>query len=184
MGFSCVKIKFPDLVLSLTSQNNLLARIKAVFMAVLSQFLLLGGAFFSFGCRHRDYQVESRPSPSLVPVPVFSMVQSLKNQLPVMQYSCFVKRKSGACVVDDPTCCIVCMNFVDRSHEVRELGSCYHVFHRDCLDAWIDHGNITCPLCKSKLLPAQGNSSRFGSDPWRKERMIYLFGDDEMMGTC
>ncbi|XWS61422.1 hypothetical protein CRYUN_Cryun07bG0124600 [Craigia yunnanensis] len=182
MGFSCVNITFPELVLLLTSQNNLLGHIKAIVIAVVSQIPLLGKAY-SFGCGHHDNQVENRPSPYLVPVPVFFMVQSVKNQLPVTQYSCFINRRSGACDADDPTC-IVCMNCIERSHEVRELSSCSHVFHRDCLDSWIDHGNITCPLCKSKLLPAQGNNSRFGSDPWRRERMIYLFGEDEMMGTC
>ncbi|OMO95114.1 Zinc finger, RING-type [Corchorus capsularis] len=117
---------------------------------------------------------------SLVPVPVFFTVESVKNQLPVMQYSSFVKRKSGGFIADDPTC-IVCLKSVEASDEVRELGNCNHVFHRDCLDAWIDIGNITCPLCKSKLTSAssQGNNNtRFGNDPWRRERMIYLFGED------
>ncbi|XVF51097.1 hypothetical protein PTKIN_Ptkin04bG0157000 [Pterospermum kingtungense] len=76
------------------------------------------------------------------------------------------------------------MNPIERSDEVRELSSYSHVFHKSRLDSWIDHGNITCPLCKSKLLPAhQRNNSRFGSDVWRRERMIYLFGQDEMMST-
>ncbi|XP_022714511.1 E3 ubiquitin-protein ligase RHA2B-like [Durio zibethinus] len=181
MGFPSGNIKFPEIVLLLTSQYNLLGHIKAIVIAVLSQLPLLGKVY-PFGRGRHDNQAENRPSPSLVPVPVFFMVQSVKNQLPVMQYSCFVSRRSGACDTDDPTC-IVCMNCIERSHEVIELSSCNHVFHRDCLGCWIDHGNITCPLCKSKLLPAQGNNSRLGSDPWRRERMIYLFGEDEMMGT-
>ncbi|OMO57544.1 Zinc finger, RING-type [Corchorus olitorius] len=142
------------------------------------------GKAFPFGCtrHHHDHEVNNhRPSPRLVPVPVSLMVQSLKNQIPVMQYSRFViKRKSSGDYVaaesDHPTC-IVCLNGVEPSDEVRELGSCNHVFHKDCLDAWIDHGNVTCPLCKSKLSNNNSNS-RLGNDPWRMERMIYLFGED------
>ncbi|OMO97795.1 Zinc finger, RING-type [Corchorus olitorius] len=148
--------------------------------------------FFSFGRRTQvgastseiNDEHRSRSASSLVPVPVFFTVESVKNQLPVMQYGSFVKRKSGDFVAaddDDPTC-IVCMKGVEPSDEVRELGNCNHVFHRDCLDAWIDLGNVTCPLCKSKLSSAspQGNNNLrlAGNDPWRRERMIYLFGED------
>ncbi|OMO50801.1 Zinc finger, RING-type [Corchorus capsularis] len=146
------------------------------------------GRPFSFGCRqhhhdeHEDdiYNHGAPPDPCLVPVPVSLMVQSLKTQLPVMQYSRFVikrSKSSGAAESESahPITCIVCLNGVEPSDEVRELGSCNHVFHKDCLDAWIDHGNVTCPLCKSKL---SNSNSRLGNDPWRMERMIYLFGQD------
>lgn len=182
MGFSIINIEFPELVLLFSFLNKLLGHIKAYS--------------FRSGRHDHDHQLlENRPSASLVPVPVFFMVQSVKNQLPVLQYSCLVNRRSGSgsgsgggtcdhADEDDPTSCIICMNCINRSDEVRELSSCNHVFHRDCLDSWIDHGNMTCPLCKSKLLATQGSNSRFGNDPWRKERMIYLFGEDEMTSTC
>ncbi|XVF10185.1 hypothetical protein REPUB_Repub07fG0161000 [Reevesia pubescens] len=111
MGLACVNIKFPELVLLLiTSQNNLLVHIKAIVIAVLSQLPLLGkDCSFGRGGHDHNQVDQNRPSPSLVPVPLFLMVQSVKNQLPIMQYSCFVNRRSGACDADDdePTC-IVC----------------------------------------------------------------------------
>ncbi|WP_422615257.1 RING finger domain-containing protein, partial [Corynebacterium parakroppenstedtii] len=30
--------------------------------------------------------------------------------------------------------------------------NCRHVFHRCCLDGWLDLGRMTCPLCRSPLL--------------------------------
>ena len=71
---------------------------------------------------------------------------------------------------------------------MRELGNCCHVFHKECIDAWMDQGQATCPLCRSKLMPAGDDEHgrneliKNGGDPWRRERMIYLFGEDYVMG--
>ena len=72
--------------------------------------------------------------------------------------------------------CAVCLNQLRKRDQVRELGNCCHVFHRLCIDTWIDHGyNKTCPLCRAPLL----TSTRLGSQPsWAVERLLYLFGDD------
>uniref|UniRef100_A0A0D3FZB0 RING-type domain-containing protein n=1 Tax=Oryza barthii TaxID=65489 RepID=A0A0D3FZB0_9ORYZ len=38
--------------------------------------------------------------------------------------------------------------------EVRRLSNCRHVFHRGCLDRWIEHDDQrTCPLCRAPLIP-------------------------------
>ncbi|XP_062074832.1 brassinosteroid-responsive RING protein 1-like [Humulus lupulus] len=122
-----------------------------------------------------------RPPPSLVAVPaVFFMAESIKKQLPAMPYSSLVEKsstRSSSCL----TSCIVCMNEIECKEEVRVPINCRHVFHKECLDAWIDQGQPSCPLCRSKLLPSSENhqdEDQDGHDPWRKERMLYLFGDD------
>ncbi|KAF8765362.1 hypothetical protein HU200_008504 [Digitaria exilis] len=51
------------------------------------------------------------------------------------------------------TTCIVCLETVEATDEVRRLGNCAHAFHRGCIDKWIDMGRATCPLCRSDLLP-------------------------------
>lgn len=83
--------------------------------------------------------------------------------------------------------CVVCMDGVDAEEEIRQLSNCQHVFHAGCLDRWIDNGHVTCPLCRSKLLHDNGGGKpddrSCGSDPWRVERMVYLFGEDCDMGT-
>ncbi|KAB1209671.1 RING-H2 zinc finger protein RHA1a [Morella rubra] len=81
--------------------------------------------------------------------------------------------------------CAVCLNQLSMDDEIRELRNCCHVFHRECIDRWVDrdHENhVTCPLCRTPLL----TSSQFhslscgsGTQPsWAVERLLYLFGDD------
>ncbi|KAF7836855.1 brefeldin A-inhibited guanine nucleotide-exchange protein 5 [Senna tora] len=61
--------------------------------------------------------------------------------------------------------CAVCLNQIKMEDEVRELMNCDHVFHRECIDRWLDHDhdhenyNPTCPLCRAPLL-----TSFFSSD--------------------
>lgn len=89
--------------------------------------------------------------------------------------------------------CAVCLNQLSTKDEVRELRNCCHVFHRECLDRWLDHDHQdhhhgleihkTCPLCRAPLLtPLQSQNLSFGatrSQPsWAVERLLYLFGDD------
>ncbi|OVA04683.1 zinc finger protein [Macleaya cordata] len=70
---------------------------------------------------------------------------------------------------------------MERSHEIRELSNCCHVFHRECLDMWIDQYHLTCPLCRAKLVSCQREDQIVyddEEDPWMVERMQYLYGDN------
>ncbi|XP_024165980.1 RING-H2 finger protein ATL70 [Rosa chinensis] len=141
------------------------------------------------------HQVEMNFSPAAAPnwlhlevpvVPVLVDTESVK-QLPVVQYrNRMMERRDQSRYrdhEDDESMCIVCMNSIEAIDEVRELKNCSHVYHRECLDLWVAQGQVTCPLCRSKLLPtARATPNEHlkpaGGDPWRSERMIYLFGDD------
>jgi RING-H2 zinc finger protein RHA1 len=81
--------------------------------------------------------------------------------------------------------CAACLNQFSMQDDVRELRNCCHVYHRECIDRWVDrdHDNhMTCPLCRAPLL----TSSQFqvlscGSrdqPSWAVERFLFLFGDD------
>ncbi|OIT36878.1 e3 ubiquitin-protein ligase [Nicotiana attenuata] len=49
--------------------------------------------------------------------------------------------------------CAICLCNIEDGEEVREL-RCDHVFHRVCLDRWMNCGrNMTCPLCRNHLKP-------------------------------
>ncbi|KAJ5960481.1 uncharacterized protein N7479_007631 [Penicillium vulpinum] len=48
--------------------------------------------------------------------------------------------------VDGQFVCAVCLEQVDRTHEIREL-RCLHVFHRECLEKWFLGDHFNCPLC-------------------------------------
>ncbi|KAB2596882.1 E3 ubiquitin-protein ligase RHA2A-like [Pyrus ussuriensis x Pyrus communis] len=130
---------------------------------------------------HNNLFPEVTPSPWLVPLPVHCIAESVKNQLPAVQNRGGKTQDSDYGSHTDT--CIVCTDKVEGGQRVRELSNCSHVFHKECLDAWIDEGQFTCPLCRSNLLPKKcttpepkGHEREL--DSWRAERMIYLFGDD------
>lgn len=168
----------------LTLQNLLLRFARFLLAAADSLITLLNRACdrpekeFS-----EEYVSESRPYSSLVQVPVQFVVGLIKERMPVTQYSSFLEKSEGrfhdSCE-EATSPCTVCLALVNASDEVRELSNCSHIFHRECLDGWVDQGRITCPLCRSKLWPDlnNGKSKSSSGDPWRRERMIYLFGED------
>ncbi|KAK6936608.1 Zinc finger, RING-type [Dillenia turbinata] len=122
---------------------------------------------------------KNRPNPSLVPVPVQFLKESVKDCLVVKEFGCLDPKLVGKDAESEETVCGVCLNCIDAEDKVGELGNCRHLFHRECLDAWIDRGWLTCPYCRTKLFSEEvGSSSGDQKDPWRKERMIYLFGED------
>ncbi|KAL4911656.1 hypothetical protein BDW62DRAFT_196524 [Aspergillus aurantiobrunneus] len=47
---------------------------------------------------------------------------------------------------DNQFICVVCLEPVLRSQEIREL-KCLHVFHRECLEKWYLQDQFNCPLC-------------------------------------
>lgn len=46
--------------------------------------------------------------------------------------------------------CSICLLKFEEGVEIREL-NCGHYFHRVCLDKWVGHGQVTCPLCRNYL---------------------------------
>ncbi|GKA69184.1 E3 ubiquitin protein ligase RHA2A [Tanacetum coccineum] len=47
--------------------------------------------------------------------------------------------------------CVVCLNRLCDGEIVRRL-TCQHVFHKECLDGWLDCFNFSCPVCRCKLV--------------------------------
>ncbi|KAJ1394143.1 Zinc finger, RING-type [Sesbania bispinosa] len=48
--------------------------------------------------------------------------------------------------------CTVCLSEFEEGDKVRKL-KCKHMFHRDCLDKWLQEYWATCPLCRIQVLP-------------------------------
>ncbi|KAE9451943.1 hypothetical protein C3L33_16175, partial [Rhododendron williamsianum] len=102
-------------------------------------------------------------SPSLVPVPIPIVTAFIKKRLPVVLFSDFIEGADKLRIMDEfdldgfevdrKMRCSVCWDCIEGSHQIRELSTCCHVFHRECLDRWVDEGQLTCPLCRSTLLP-------------------------------
>ncbi|GMI78446.1 Arabidopsis Toxicos en Levadura 11 [Hibiscus trionum] len=48
--------------------------------------------------------------------------------------------------------CAVCLNEFEDDETLRMIPTCSHVFHRDCIDAWLS-SHSTCPVCRANLVP-------------------------------
>ncbi|KAI4311477.1 hypothetical protein MLD38_036370 [Melastoma candidum] len=69
---------------------------------------------------------------------------SVRDLLPVILYEE---------LADPPECCAVCLHEFEGGDETRLLSGCRHVFHRPCLDSWMDCDQDTCPLCRARVVP-------------------------------
>ncbi|XP_022737305.1 E3 ubiquitin-protein ligase EL5-like [Durio zibethinus] len=99
---------------------------------------------------------QSPSSPVLAPVKVETTL--IKNSLQIVEYGNFIRRfqvHEDDDDDDDDMTCVVCLNYIEKSDEIRELSNCSHVFHRECPDTWVNNDRVTCPLCRSTLYQIQ-----------------------------
>ncbi|KDP33993.1 hypothetical protein JCGZ_07564 [Jatropha curcas] len=103
--------------------------------------------------------------------------QQIRDGLILTAFGDITDRMSGDCDT-----CAVCLGQLMEYDEVRELRNCCHVFHKECIDRWVDHDHKTCPLCRAPLLTSTQSLAWIKSEPsWAVERILYLFGDDLFM---
>jgi hypothetical protein len=58
--------------------------------------------------------------------------------------------------------CPICLEAFVRGAACSEVPACRHLFHRDCIGAWMKKGSRTCPLCRALIVPG---SERLSSLP-------------------
>ncbi|KAI3691924.1 hypothetical protein L6452_31727 [Arctium lappa] len=151
MGFFYLAIKIPQTI-TITIFTNIASHLISLILSALAHLGL-----FKSPPDPDDYTstagnyllILDGSSPSLLPVPVHVVTASIKNKVPIVTYSDFAVRFGGP----EKPMCSVCLNDVGGGDPIRELVNCRHVFHRECLDRWVDEGQVTCPLCRSMLLP-------------------------------
>lgn len=73
--------------------------------------------------------------------------RSVIESFPTFEYSVVKELKLGKETLE----CAVCLNEFEDDNTLRLLPNCCHVFHPDCIDAWL-FSHITCPVCRSNLL--------------------------------
>jgi E3 ubiquitin-protein ligase ATL6/9/15/31/42/55 len=59
--------------------------------------------------------------------------------------------------------CAVCLNEFEENETLRLIPKCDHVFHPECIDAWLA-SHVTCPVCRANLVPQPGCDSANDSD--------------------
>ncbi|XP_022752022.1 probable E3 ubiquitin-protein ligase XERICO [Durio zibethinus] len=77
--------------------------------------------------------------------------------------------------VDQSNECAVCLSELEEGEKVRRL-KCKHIFHKDCLDRWLQQYLATCPLCRTKVLPDE-----IVANYHRLQNQIEYDGSDEEM---
>ncbi|KAL3498885.1 hypothetical protein ACH5RR_041617 [Cinchona calisaya] len=98
-----------------------------------------------------------------------SMIREL---LPVVKYSEMMMNDGGH---DDESCAVCLYEFEDED-EIRSLTNCRHIFHRSCLDRWMDHDQKTCPLCRTPFIP-EDMQDAFNERLWLASGISDFYGE-------
>ncbi|MFS7927258.1 putative transcription factor C2H2 family [Helianthus anomalus] len=85
-------------------------------------------------------------------------------------------------IVDPPESCVVCMCEFDAGDEIRRLTNCIHVFHRGCIDQWMDYDKKTCPVCRMLFVPDDLQDS-FNERLWAASGIADYYGDSSLVGS-
>ncbi|KAK7311654.1 hypothetical protein RJT34_09927 [Clitoria ternatea] len=73
---------------------------------------------------------------------------------PTFVYSTVKSLKIGRATLE----CAVCLNEFEDDETLRLIPKCSHVFHPECIDAWLVN-HSTCPVCRANLVPKPGDPS-------------------------
>ncbi|XP_043714835.1 E3 ubiquitin-protein ligase ATL6-like [Telopea speciosissima] len=79
---------------------------------------------------------------------------ALIQTFPIFAYSHVKDHKLGNGALE----CAVCLNEFEDEDPIRLLPKCDHVFHPECIDAWLSK-RTTCPVCRGNLVPVPGETS-------------------------
>ncbi|GLJ55457.1 hypothetical protein SUGI_1190810 [Cryptomeria japonica] len=75
--------------------------------------------------------------------------EMIKHKLPLIMFRNVAGKLTE---IEKDIVCAVCLSPFEEEDEIRELCNCSHIFHRDCLDKWIDNHKDSCPFCRCPLL--------------------------------
>ncbi|KAJ4880919.1 putative E3 ubiquitin-protein ligase XERICO [Raphanus sativus] len=89
-----------------------------------------------------------------------SFLEEFRNMTPTMKFESLCKCKKQA---DNE--CSVCLSKFEEDSEINKL-KCGHLFHKTCLEKWIDYWNITCPLCRTPLVVVAPDDQLVSSNVW------------------
>ncbi|KAI3703455.1 hypothetical protein L1987_73539 [Smallanthus sonchifolius] len=76
---------------------------------------------------------------------------------------------------DPPEICVVCLYEFGAGDEIRGLTNCKHVFHRCCIDRWMDHDRKTCPICRTPVV-AEDLRDSFNERLWVASGIADYYG--------
>ncbi|VVB09822.1 unnamed protein product [Arabis nemorensis] len=92
---------------------------------------------------------------------------------PVFSYSSVKESKIGSGDLE----CAICLNELEDRETVRLLPICNHLFHIDCIDAWL-YSHATCPVCRSDLTAKCEENDTETRSPIRDQVAIDISTED------
>ncbi|XP_039122753.1 RING-H2 finger protein ATL29-like [Dioscorea cayenensis subsp. rotundata] len=118
-----------------------------MLVPVLILFIFVVGFFSIYLLHNLLYIFLASRRPRGVPVqrpPVRGLDREILETFPTFEFK--EVSATGACEAE----CAVCLAEFHGGDAVRMLSVCYHVFHRECIDEWLEK-HTTCPVCRSDL---------------------------------
>lgn len=121
-------------------------------MAVVAAFLMCAFFFLAFLPMYIRACMEGSPAPT---DPTgrsrhHGLDPAVIETFPILVYSAVKELKMGKGALE----CAVCLSEFEDHETLRLLPSCCHVFHPECIDAWLV-SRSTCPVCRAKLTRAE-----------------------------
>lgn len=92
----------------------------------------------------------------------------IREILPVVKFSELVDPSADSCAV--------CLYEFEESDEIRRLANCRHIFHKCCMDRWMGYDQITCPLCRTQVIPDDMQES-FNERLWAASAITDFYGE-------
>ncbi|XP_075518032.1 brassinosteroid-responsive RING protein 1-like [Primulina tabacum] len=99
----------------------------------------------------------------------------IRELLPVVMFSDLAE-------MDPPENCAVCLYELNGEDEIRRLTNCRHIFHRSCVDRWMDHDQKTCPLCRTQFIP-EDMQEAFNERLWLASGISDFYCDNSPITT-
>lgn len=129
----------------------------SVGLSLLVLLVIIIISLISFYCSRRSLQNRQvsdtantrRELDSALTIQVHQEISAV-NSYPVLLYSEAKKHNSGSETVT--SCCSICLADYKDTEWMKLLPDCGHLFHRDCVDIWLQV-NLSCPMCRNSPLP-------------------------------
>ncbi|KAK6940208.1 Zinc finger, RING-type [Dillenia turbinata] len=134
-------------------ESNFNPTMAIILIVLVTIFFFLG--FFSVHIRRclearfgRSFGVPSGGSPRRSHRAARGIDDEVIATFPTFVYSSVKQLKIGRGALE----CAVCLNEFEDNETLRLIPKCDHVFHPNCIDAWLS-SHETCPVCRADLIP-------------------------------
>ncbi|XP_057954159.1 probable E3 ubiquitin-protein ligase XERICO [Malania oleifera] len=90
-------------------------------------------------------------------IPSDSYMDAFRHRTPAVRFDSVAGGKWA-----EQECC-VCLRGFEPHSEINSL-SCGHLFHKMCLERWLNYWNVTCPLCRTPFMPEEEAAAEESGD--------------------